>query len=136
MNTNSPLPVPQLMLAGFAVWLAGTLLVRLAGQWMFVPNEPVLAAAVFAAGALLQFFLVRFLLDAFKVQPTQRAWGTGWMLLFPLLLDGLTFYLVGWLFPNLSAPAALLFAGWLLGLYGVGMLSGLLYQNRTIATPR
>ncbi|MDX2005086.1 MAG: DUF5367 family protein [Meiothermus sp.] len=128
-KTASRPPLAALLSVGFAIWLGFTVIVRLVGQWVFVPDQPLITILVFAVFIPVQFYLVRLLLDVFKVEPRQRLWAATWMLLLPLLLDGPSIALAGLLFPNLSAEAALLYGGLLLTLYAVGFWSALTYSS-------
>ena len=128
-KTDSKPSIAILLLVGFVIWLSFSVIVRLVGQWMFVPEQPLITTLVFVVFIPVQFYLVRLLLNVFKVEAQHRLWAATWMLLLPLLLDGPSIALAGLLFPNLSAEAALLYGGLLLTLYAVGFWSALSYTS-------
>ena len=49
----------RLALAGFAIWLAATTVLRVAGQWIIHPGGPVYVVVLLAISALLMYRLPR-----------------------------------------------------------------------------
>jgi len=101
----------QVLLIGVAFWVAGTLVLRFAGQRLLLPGRLaatlVLYAASFAAMALVALLLFRRLrVDAVE--------GVTLLALPTLVLDPFTCLFFASLFPNVAPAAAGLFGGWML----------------------
>ncbi len=103
---------PRLFLTGFAVWLAATIALRFAGQFLLRPGH---WAAIFA------LFLVSFPLMAWVVRgicrelPGQEWLAAGVSVLLPtLLLDPFSSAFFPTVFPNMAPEMAGVFGGWML----------------------
>ena len=113
----------QLFMVGFVIWLAATITLRLAGQWVLRPDQPVTIIVLLAISALLLYRLPWALFSRFVIPREQRALG-GIALVFPgMLLDSVSAICFSTVFPNMRPDAAGLFGGWLL-LCNVAALAG------------
>lgn len=108
---------------GFVIWLLATLMVRMAGQWLFVPGNWVLVVVLNLITFAAMLGLAQAIYRRFGVESEQRSQVAVWLALPGLLLDGLLSLFMGVAFPNIALEAQHLFAGWLLLAYGAVFLS-------------
>jgi hypothetical protein len=103
-----------LAIAGFVIWLLASLALRLWGQWILRPADPIATVALLAVSAPLMFLLPRRLFRIFRIDPGDYAAG-GIALVAPgMILDTISAIWFSSAFPNIPAAAAGLFGGWLL----------------------
>ena len=103
---------------GFVIWLAATIVLRFAGQWMFISK-----IALFAVSAPLMFALPRLLFSRASGDPTHLAIA----LVTPgMLLDAISATWFAQIFPNIPPDAAGLFGGWLLLCNVLALVSALI----------
>jgi len=113
----------QIFVVGFAIWLAATIVLRLAGQWMLNPDRPVSIIALLAISGVLLYRLPRLLFVRFAIPAAHYALG-GIALVAPgMFLDTISAICFSTIFPNIRPDAAGLFGGWLL-LCNVAALAG------------
>ena len=103
-----------LLLAGIALWIAGTIALRLWGRAILHPRSPAAVLALFAISFVLMFLLARRLCKWFRFE--RRLWLEGtFALVFPtLILDPFSCAFFSSVFPNIPLEAAGLFGGWML----------------------
>jgi hypothetical protein len=115
--------------AGFALWLAGTILFRAVGQHLFVEDErllPVFLLAFFGnlplGFGLLYFFKARAEAERHRVLVTA--------LPLPLFLDGLTLAFFEDIFPNMTPDRAQWVAAWLFIAYCATIIPAAFFRPR------
>jgi hypothetical protein len=122
----------RLFLYGFAIWLAATALLRIAGQRLLHPAGAIRTLILFAVSFLLMAWLARRLCRTFHVPP--EAWPAAAIsLALPtLLLDPFSSAFFASVFPNIPASAAGVFGGWMLCCCA-GALAGVLFWRQATA---
>ena len=115
----------RVLLAGMALWAAGTIGIRLTGQHVLQPGRP---------GRIVILYLISFVLMALLVRricrrmvPEKDGWprAAAILALPTLVLDPFSCLFLPIVFPNLDPAAAGLFGGWMLICCG-GALAGVL----------
>ena len=117
----------RLLLAGVALWLAGSVCVRFAGQYFLRPDLPALTLLLYAASFIVMALLARRLCRA--VGLTTELWPAGAIsLALPsLLLDGIASCFFPLVYPNVNPAAAGIFGGWIL-LCCAGAFTGAIFS--------
>lgn len=100
--------------AGFAIWLAATLALRAAGQWIIRPDHLFAIAALLALSAPAMFALPRGLFVRLGLPRDQYARGAIALVAPGMVLDAMSAIWFADVFPNIGSDAAGLFGGWLL----------------------
>jgi hypothetical protein len=114
-----------LALCGAGIWLAATLLLRFAGEYLLRPGDRVRTAAVFAVSFAAVFLMVRALARRFCGTPGDFPRAAAVLTLPTLLLDPFSTLFFGTVFPNLPPAAQGPFAALMLWCCGAGILAGL-----------
>ncbi len=112
---------------GFALWLAGTLLLRLAPERFLRPDRDASTLILYAVSFALMFALIRWRLVS-TLGPNEAPAAVIALLLPTLILDAFSSAFFSAVFPNLSAGAAGLFGGWMLISCG-GAVAGVLWPR-------
>ena len=104
----------SLLLYGGGLWLVGTIVVRLWGQYLLRPDSVTSAVLLFALSFVAMAGLARRL--CFNVGLPREMWPAGAIsLALPtLVLDPISSALFAVVFPNITPAAAGLFGGWML----------------------
>ncbi len=107
-----------MLLRGFLIWLAGSIAIRLAGQWLLIPGP--------ASAAL---YVISFAALAFAIPRIARTDKDILLIILPtLLLDSLACIFFARVYPNVAPAAAGLFGGWMLVCCG-GAVTGALLRR-------
>jgi Family of unknown function (DUF5367) len=104
----------RLLRSGLVIWLAATITLRLAGQHLLRPADPVGTFTLFAVSFPLMAWLVRRLCSGVHLPSEQFLAGAVSVALPTLLLDPFSCVFFPVLFPNMAAQVAGVFGGWLL----------------------
>ncbi len=115
-----------LFLTGLAIWLAATLALRFAGQFLLRPRAWPATVMLFVLSFLLMAWLARRLCRRFRVPPKQWPAGAIWLALPTLLLDPFSSAFFPMIFPNLAPELAGVFGGWMLICCAGALLGGIL----------
>ena len=104
----------HLLRSGLVIWFAATVALRVAGQHLLRPADPVGTFILFAVSFPLMAWLVRRLCTGADLQPEQFLPGAVSVALPTLLLDPFSCVFFPVLFPNMAPQVAGVFGGWLL----------------------
>jgi Family of unknown function (DUF5367) len=117
-----------LMLCGLAIWAAGTIVLRLAGQRLLQPGNWAETLILFAVSFPLMGWIARRLCRRFKLPRDQWLGGAVSVALPTLLLDPFSSAFFPVVFPNMAPEAAGIFGGWMLCCCA-GALVGVLFGS-------
>jgi hypothetical protein len=112
----------RLALAGFLIWLAATIVLRLAGQWLIHPGV-VDVGILLAVSGVLMYRLPRGLFKALSIARSDYPIGAIVLVAPGMLLDTISAIWFSRVFPNIAPESAGLFGGWLLFCNVVALLS-------------
>jgi hypothetical protein len=104
----------RLLRSGLIVWFAATIALRLVGQHLLRPADPVGTFVLFATSFPLMAWLVRRLCVGAHLSSEQFLAGAVSVALPTLLLDPFSCVFFPMLFPNMAPQVAGVFGGWLL----------------------
>jgi uncharacterized protein DUF5367 len=117
-----------LLLYGFALWLIGTIALRLAGQHLLRPGSLAMPFILFAASFAVMAWLARRLCRGSGLTPTDWPAGAVSLALPTLVLDPFSSAFFPLVFPNISPDAAGLFGGWMLACCAGALVGGTLRE--------
>ena len=104
----------RLLFAGLAIWLVGTVALRVVGQRLLRPNHSAATLILFAVSFPLMAVMVRRLCIRAGLPPERWLSGAISVALPTLLLDPFSSAFFPLVFPNMSPEVAGVFGGWML----------------------
>jgi hypothetical protein len=116
----------RVLIVGFIIWLAATIVLRLTGQFVLLPANPAAVAILLVASFPLMAIVARRICTDAAI-PREQWPAAGILLVLPsLVLDTFSTILFPVVYPNIPAKAAALFGGWILiccagALFGVNL---------------
>lgn len=117
---------PRLFFIGLAIWIAATLALRIAGQFILRARPWPATVIMFAVSFLLMAWLARRLCRRFQVPPEQWPLGAISLAMPTLVLDPFSSAFFPVVFPNLAPELAGVFGGWMLVCCAGALLGGTL----------
>jgi hypothetical protein len=114
---------------GLAIWIAATLGLRFAGQFVLRPRHWAATVILFAVSFVLMAWLARRLCRRFQVPPEQWPLGAISLAMPTLLLDPFSSAVFPVVFPNLAPELAGVFGGWMLVCCAGALLGGTLHRG-------
>ncbi len=131
MNSGSVMNI-RLLLYGFAIWTAATILLRFRGQQILQPGHWTITLILFAISFPAMAWVVRRLCRRFQVPREQWPAGAISIALPTLLLDPFSSAFFPSVFPNISPEVAGVFGGWMLWCCA-GAMAGVLLGRKQSA---
>ena len=125
-----------LLIYGFALWIVGTIGVRLGGQLLLRPESAVSILVLYALSILAMALLARRLCRVAGLPRSQWPAGAVSLALPTLLLDPLSSAFFHNVFPNITPTAAGLFGGWMLCCCAGALLGATIGRVRSEAAAR
>jgi hypothetical protein len=113
----------RLAFAGFAIWLAATIVLRLGGQWIIHPRSLIGVIVLLAVSGVLMWQLPRGVFASMRIAREDYAVGAIALVAPGMLLDTISTIWFARVFPNIAPDGAALFGGWLLFCNIVALLS-------------
>ena len=113
----------RLAFAGFAIWLAATIGLRLIGQWVIRPGTMTDVVLLLAVSGVLMYRLPRLVFRLMRIDRRDYTLGAILLVAPGMLLDTISAIWFSRVFPNMPAESAGLFGGWLLFCNVVALLS-------------
>ncbi len=111
---------------GFLVWLAATVIFRLAGQWFLIPGDTTFISLAYV---LVIPFIFVFTLQLYaykKLNIVQRIQASICIALPGMLIDSIVLANFPKVFTNLDPQADSIFGSWLLWAYALILLTGIM----------
>jgi hypothetical protein len=102
---------------GIGLWALAAVLVRVAGQFLLVPNAPLVLVAVYLVTVPAMAGIALGPYQLYGITRSDRPRTAVLLVLPAAVLDAVALLLYGTLFPNLAAGTAPLFAVWVLVAY-------------------
>jgi len=113
----------RLAFAGFAIWLAATIGLRLIGQWVIRPGTMTDVVLLLAVSGVLMYRLPRLVFRLMRIDRRDYTLGAILLVAPGMLLDTISAIWFSRVFPNMPPESAGLFGGWLLFCNVVALLS-------------
>jgi hypothetical protein len=104
----------RFLVLGIALWLLGTVGLRLGGQHLLRPGHTLATLLLFTVSFPLMAFVVRGLCRRFRLPREEWISGAVAIAAPTLVLDPFSSAFFALAFPNISADAAGIFGGWML----------------------
>lgn len=109
---------------GLLIWFEATVIIRWAGDLIFVPDSLAWSVGLFLLTAWLVFAVGWFFFYAFQTLPYERAAAAILICAVGLVADAFTTLFIDRVFPDMTGGQERLFAAWLAWAYGIGLVSG------------
>ncbi len=120
---------------GLLIWFEATLIIRWAGDLIFIPENKIWTIGGFVVTAALVFAVGWFFFATFQTPPAARAASAILICAVGLIADAFVFSWIDTVFPDMSSEQQRLFAVWIVWAYGVGLISGL-WPQKLIRVPQ
>jgi hypothetical protein len=99
---------------GIAMWLAGTIAIRLAGQYLLQPSHTPRTVLLYSLSFVLMALVVRGICRSLKLAGDASFKAVAVLMLPTLILDPFSSAFFSSVFPNVDPAAAGVFGGWML----------------------
>lgn len=116
----------RILTLGILVWIAGTALIRLIGQYLLHPGRTAKTVLLYAISLVLMMLLVRGIAQWQQIEHAAWIKVAVWLAFPTLLLDPFSCVFFSLLFPNVDPAASGIFGGWMLISCCGAVLGGLL----------
>jgi len=116
----------RLLLYGLVIWMSATAALRIFGQHILRPANPVSIVILFSVSLPLMALLVRRLCRTVRLPTDQWILGAASVALPTLLLDPFSTAFFSSMYPNMAPEAAGLFGGWILWCCCGALLGGMI----------
>ena len=110
---------------GLLIWFETTLIIRWAGDLVFIPESTTWTIGSFIVTAALVFAIGWFFFTTFQTPPPTRAAAAILICAIGLVADACVFGWIDDVFPQMTAAQQRLFSVWVAWAYGFGLISGL-----------
>lgn len=114
---------PPMVWIGLAVWLVGTLFVRLAGQFLFNPGEPALLGLFILSIPLIWALTYPFYQRYRLANSAQRSQAALRLVTLPVLLEVPSFLFHELVYPNMGLERMAIYAAYIFYFYGLVLLT-------------
>jgi len=111
----------RILLIGIAIYVIGTVAVRLAGQHLLQQGRPSWTVTLYAVSFVAMALLVRLIFALLRVEKNSWPAAATFLILPTLLFDPFSCLFITTVFPNLDPGAAGIFGGWMLICCGGGV---------------
>jgi len=119
---------------GLFIWFEATLIIRWAGDLVFIPESAIWTIGGFIITIGVVFGVGWFFFTTFQTSPTERAAAGILICAIGLIADAFVFGWIETVFPLMRPDQQRLFACWVPWAYGLGLISGL-WPKRLIRVP-
>lgn len=114
---------------GLIIWLVATLLVRMAGQFIFNPGSPALLVLIILSIPLAWALTVPLFRRYGALTAGERAQAALGLVTLPLLLELPAFFFHPLLFPNMGETRMIVYAAFLFAFYGLLLGAALIRRS-------
>ncbi len=126
MNKATPSFIFPVLLIGFLVWLLATLAFRLAGQFFFLTESPIILSILYVVVIPSMVFLTLFTFKKFHLSGFEKT-AAGILLVLPgMLIDTFAIQFFEAIFPNMPATRAASFGSWLMWAYSIVLVTAII----------
>jgi len=118
------------LIVGCLVWLSATILFRLAGQYFFIVDNTVVLIALYIVPIPALGFMSTAVFNKFKLSNLESVKSAAIMVLPGMVLDSLCIQFFEKVFPNMPEYYSKTFGAWLMFVYAIVLISGLVRKNQ------
>jgi len=119
----------RIFVLGFGIWLVASIALRVTGQYLLHPDNPVAIALLLVTSFPLMAWVARRICADAKMPREQWPAAAIFLVLPSLVLDTFSAAFFATVYPNIPPEAAGLFGGWILCCCG-GALLGVSFASR------
>lgn len=131
MNKATPSFIFPVLFIGFLVWLLATLAFRLAGQFFFLTESPIILSILYVVVIPSMIFLALFTFKKFHLSGFEKT-AAGILLVLPgMLIDTFAIQFFEAIFPNIPATRAASFGSWLMWAYSIVLVTAIISGVRS-----
>jgi len=124
-NTNRTFILPVLCI-GFLIWLLATLAFRVAGQFFFITDSPLVLTLLYVAVIPALALISVFTFKRFKLFGLEHV-VAGVLLVLPgMIIDTFVIQFFEYVFPNMPSGNAATFGSWLMWAYATVLVSSII----------
>jgi hypothetical protein len=120
---------PRMLVVGSVLWLLGTIGLRIFGQYIFHPDNPIAIVALLLISFPPMFLLVRKICADAKIPVEQWPLAAIVLLTPTFVMDTLSSSMFSIFYPNIDQRAAGLYGGWIIWCIGAALL-GVIVKRR------
>ncbi len=118
------------LIIGFAIWLLATIAFRVAGQYFFVTDNPVILTALYLAVVPFLGFVATWVFNKYKLGKLESIQSAVIMVLPGMIFDTFCIEFFAWVFPNLPETDGATFGSWLMWAYATVLVFGLIRKDK------
>jgi hypothetical protein len=128
-NTNKQFIIPVLGV-GFSIWFLATLAFRVAGQFFFITESPIILAILYLAVIPSLALISAITFKRFNLTGLENV-AAGVLLVLPgMIIDTFVIQFFEDIFPNMPSSRAAAFGSWLMWAYSVVLLTSIFIGMR------
>ncbi|MEI6682866.1 MAG: DUF5367 domain-containing protein [Bacteroidota bacterium] len=120
------------LLAGFLVWMAATILFRTVGEYFFLTDNLIIMIGLYIAVIPALGTLAIWIFRKYKLSNQESIVAAVHMVLPGMLFDAFCTQFFKHIFPNLPENAASSFGAWLMWVYAIVLIFGVLNKTKKI----
>lgn len=117
------------LLIGFTIWLLATIAFRVAGQYFFLTENPVVLTGLYLILIPLLGFVAHWVFNKYKMTRAEAIQAAVLMVLPGMIFDTFCIKFFGWVFPNLAENQGAAFGSWLMWAYAIVLIFGLIRKE-------
>ena len=115
---------------GFGIWLLATIAFRVAGQYFFLTDNPVILIGLYLVLIPVLGLIATAVFNKFQLGRLESIHSAALMVLPGMVFDTFCIEFFDWLFPNLPVTDAATFGSWLMWAYVTVLVFGLLRKDK------
>ncbi len=131
-NIKSVLNPTIFLCLGFIIWFVATLVIRFFGHYIFQPNQPLLALALYLVSSFGILILALSIFTWQNLHPSQQFQATILLALPGMFLDSIVMVSFRAIFPSLAPSSDSAVASWLLWCYAFVLIAAFMQREKTI----
>lgn len=118
------------LIIGFIIWFLATIAFRVAGQYFFLTDNPIVLAGLYLAVIPFLGFVATRVFNKYKLGKLESVQSAAIMVLPGMILDTFCIKFFALVFPNLPETDGATFGSWLMWAYATVLAFGLLRKDK------
>ncbi len=117
------------LLLGFTIWLLATVAFRVAGQYFFLTDNPVVLTSLYLLVIPFLGLISNWVFNKFNLTKLEAVQSATLMVLPGMIFDTFCIEFFEWVFPNLPPTDGATFGSWLMWAYASVLVFGLIRKD-------
>jgi len=140
--TDNPITDPEMkwkmnykrfsLLIGFTIWLLATVAFRVAGQYFFLTENPVVLTGLYLILIPVLGFVANWVFNKYGMTRAEAVQAAVMMVLPGMIFDAFCIKFFAWVFPNLPESQGATFGSWLMWAYALVLIFGLMRKGSRV----